>query len=198
MKIDEFICSQSTPEVNESNSEELDVQKAVVESLAADKAEQEEQIKLLKKTNNELRIQLIEFKEQLEKIRISLNNVGDILAKNTETELSNKIALLDYNTDIKDRFSGETRDQVLEAIRSAHDEAEKEGRIRRAQLLEGVLVVNEPTGTLSKRREALEKFFQKNGNIISGAVIDELNRCGISYKNGNDYLLPSEIIKRTY
>ncbi len=198
MKIDEFICSQSTPEVNESNSEELDVQKAVVESLAADKAEQEEQIKLLKKTNNELRIQLIEFKEQLEKIRISLNNVGDILAKNTETELSNKIALLDYNTDIKDRFSGETRDQVLEAIRSARDEAEKEGRIRRAQLLEGVLVVNEPTGTLSKRREALEKFFQKNGNIISGAVIDELNRCGISYKNGNDYLLPSEIIKRTY
>lgn len=198
MKIDEFICSQSTPEVNESNSEELDVQKAVVESLAADKAEQEEQIKLLKKTNNELRIQLIEFKEQLEKIRISLNNVGDILAKNTETELSNKIALLDYNTDIKDRFSGETRDQVLEAIRGARDEAEKEGRIRRAQLLEGVLVVNEPTGTLSKRREALEKFFQKNGNIISGAVIDELNRCGISYKNGNDYLLPSEIIKRTY
>ena len=38
-----------------------------------------------------------------------------------------------------------TREQVLEVIKEARDKAEAEGRIRRAQVLEGVLVANEPT-----------------------------------------------------
>jgi hypothetical protein len=93
---------------------------------------------------------------------------------------------------------GETREQVLEVIREARDQAEADGRIRRAQVLEGVLIANESTGELAKKRSALEKFLNDNGNILSGIVITELDRCGISYKNGEDYLLPAEIIKRTY
>ena len=76
--------------------------------------------------------------------------------------------------------------------------AEKEGRLRHAQLLESVLLANQPVGNLEKKRKALEKFFNDNGNILSGPVIQELEKCGISHKKGEEYLLPSEIIKRTY
>ena len=38
----------------------------------------------------------------------------------------------------------------------------------------------------------------ENANILSGPVIAELEKSGISHKNGEQYLLPDEIIKRTY
>lgn len=184
---------------------DLDVQKAVVESLAADKAVQDEQlVKLtnekneLTNENNRLRSENAKLKEKLEEMSKSLENVGDMLAKNSETEISSKIALLERDPEIADRFLGETRDQVLEVIKEARDKAESEGRIRRAQLLESVLVANEPTGNLAKKRQALEKFFNDNANILSGPVIAELEKCGIAHKKGEEYLLPAEIIKRTY
>ena len=179
-------------------AEELDVQKAVVESLAADKAEQDECIANLRKENGSLRAELAHLRVQIEEMKGALAKVGDVLAKNAEGDGSNKIALLDRNPELSDRFPGETRDHVLEVISAARDAAEKEGRLRRAQLLESVLVVNEADGNLAKKRAALTKFFTDNGNILSGPVIAQLERCGISHKNGEDYLLPSEIIKRTY
>ena len=191
--------------VEEFIPNDLDVQKAVVESLAADKAVQDEQlIKLtnekneLTNENNRLRTENAKLKEKLEEMTKSLENVGDVLAKNSESEISSKIALLERDPEIEDRFLGETRDQVLEVIKEARDKAESEGRIRRAQLLESVLVANEPTGNLAKKRQALEKFFNDNANILSGPVIAELEKCGISHKKGEEYLLPAEIIKRTY
>ena len=178
--------------------EELDVQKAVVESLAADKAEQDERIDTLQKENASLKSQISDFKSQIEEMKAALAKVGDVLAANESNELSNKVALLDREPELNDRFPGETRDHVLEVIKEARDAAEKDGRLRRAQLLESVLVANVPLGNLAKKREALKHFFNENANIISGPVIAELEKCGISYKNGEDYLLPDEIIKRTY
>ncbi len=87
---------------------------------------------------------------------------------------------------------------VLEVLKEARDQAEKDGKARRAQILEAVLVANEPVGTLLAKREALNKIFKDNGNIINGPVIEELNKLGISYKNGENYLLPSEILNRNY
>ncbi len=110
----------------------------------------------------------------------------------------NALALLDREVELPDRFPGETRDHVLEVIKDARDEAEKTGRRRRAQLLEGVLVANEPNGGLAKKRVALEKFFKENAYVMNGKVIGELERCGIQYKDGEDYLLPKEILLRTY
>ena len=87
---------------------------------------------------------------------------------------------------------------VIEVIKEAREAAEKDGRLRRAQILEGVLLTNEPVGNLAQKRQMLEKLFTENGNILSGVVISELDKCGISYKKGEEYLLPSEILKRTY
>jgi len=178
--------------------DDVDVQKAVVESLAADKAEMDETIDSLRKDNYRLQSEISELKQKIAQQNEALAKVGDVLANNAEGPESNKIALLDRDVDIPDRFPGETRDQVLEAIKEARDRAEQEGRIRRAQVLEGVLLANEPSGNLEKKRKALEKFFNENQNILSGPVIEELEKCGISHKKGEEYLLPAEIIKRTY
>ena len=179
-------------------ADEIDVQKAVVESLAADKAEQDETIAGLRKENEVLKSEIAALKEKIADQNKALANVGDVLARNAEGEASNKIALLDRDPELPDRFPGETRDQVLEAIKEARDKAEADGRIRRAQVLEGVLMANEPSGNLEKKRATLEKFFNDNQNILSGPVIAELEKYGISHKKGEEYLLPSEILKRTY
>ena len=181
-----------------ATEEELDVQKAVVESLAADKAEQDERIVALQKENYSLKSQVSSLTSSLEEAKAALAKVGDVLARNEETPASSTVALIDRDPELNDRFPGETRDHVLEVIREARDAAEKDGRIRRAQLLESVLVANEPVGNLAKKRAALEKFFADNANIMSGPVIAELEKCGISHKNGEEYLLPGEILKRTY
>ena len=205
-------------EASESVAEEIvaedsiDVQKAVVEALAADKAEQAETIAALRAENAELRRNIVELKKnileltdraevarrQMVEQKSALERVGDVLATNADNGLSNKVALLDRDIDIPDRFIGETRDHVLEVVREARDKAEAEGRLRRAQVLEGVLAANEPEGTLAKKRANLEKLFAYNGNIVSGPVIAELEKMGLSHKNGEDYLLPAEIIKRNY
>ena len=196
MEMSEFL--NRAPTEDTPVAEELDVQKAVVESLAADKAEQDERIVVLKKENDALKSQVSSLQSSVEELKASLAKVGDVLARNEETPASSTVALIDRDHELNDRFPGETRDHVLEVIREARDAAEKDGRIRRAQILESVLVANEPIGNLVKKRAALEKFFADNANIMSGPVIAELEKSGISHKNGETYLLPGEILKRTY
>ena len=196
----------------EATADSIDVQKAVVESLAADKAEQAETVSALRAENAELKKNIEELKKSIAELtdraeaakkqmldqKVALEKVGDVLATNADNGLSNKVALLDRDIDVPDRFTGETRDHVLEVVREARDKAEAEGRLRRAQVLEGVLAANEPEGTLAKKRANLEKLFADNGNLVSGPVIAELEKMGISHKNGEEYLLPAEIVKRNY
>lgn len=181
-----------------TSEESLDVQKAVVESLAADKAKQDETISKLRKDNYALKTEIAALKAKVAEQNEALAKVGDVLAMNSEARESNQVSLLDRDLELPDRFPGETRDQVLEAIKEARDKAETDGRLRRAQILEGVLLANESSGNLAKKRAALEKFFNDNQNILSGPVIEELQKCGISHKHGEEYLLPAEILKRTY
>lgn len=211
-KEESVAATEETFEEEVTVEEEGEVQKIVVEALAAEKAEQDEKIESLEERNEklaeenkslaakveELNLKVSKMKSEMEEMSEALKKTGDILSANSETELSSKIALLDREVELSDRFPGETRDQVLEVIKEARDTAEAQGRIRKAQILEAVLVANEPTGNLQKKRVALEKFFNENQNVLSGTVIAELDRCGISYKHGEEYLLPAEIIKRTY
>jgi len=198
MEINEFLDNPETEDEETIESVELDVQKAVVESLAADKAMQDEQIESLKSENAKLRMEIESLKEALETKDKALETANACIAKNSESPLSNKVTLLDRNIELPDAFEGETYDHVLEVIREARDAAEADGRQRRAQILESVLVVNEPNGNLSKRRTSLEKLFSDNQNILSGPVINELDNLGIQYKNGETYLLPAEILKKSF
>jgi len=185
-------------EIVQDDAMALHVQKAVVESLAAEKAEQDEHITSLRRENYAMRSEISALKEKIAEMKTALENVGDLLAKNSESPLSSSITLLERNPEVQDRFPGETRDHLLEVLREARNAAERDGRVRRAQILESVLVDNIPNGDLAKRRAALEKLFAANQNIVSGPVINELNKLNISYKHGENYLMPAEIIKRTY
>ncbi len=208
--------------------EELDVQKAVVEELAVDKAKLEEKVETLqkkletlesvslseeelKKANDSLKSKLDSViselessKEQINVLKMQVAELQDKLAIEQERHFEeqernpNALALLDRDVDLPDRFPGETRDHVLEVVKEARDKAESDGRIRRAQLLEGVLVSNEPSGNLVNKRAALEKFFKDNGNILSGPVLEELSKYGIPHKKGEEYMLPSEILTWMY
>lgn len=191
--------SQSPAEGEDSSlGVEVAVQKAVVESLAADKAEQSLQISTLRKDNNRLNSTILELKEEIAKLKEEISHVAETLLKNSEVEKPNQVTLLERNPDLGDKFEGETYDHVLEVLKEARDASEAAGRNRRAQVLEGVLVANESTGNLVKKREELKKLFSDNQNVINGQVINELDKLGIPYKVGETYLLVDEIIKRAY
>ena len=198
--------------------EEIDVQKAVVESLAADKAALDCEINALREQISAKDELLAEKEAELAKankllaekeaaisgLNIALAEKERALAESLENTFEamsrnpNSLALLDRDVELPDRFPGETRDHVLEVIKEARDKAESEGRIRRAQILESVLVNNDFNGNLSTRRSELEKLFIDNANVINGKVLEELIKLGISHKNGEEYLLTSEILKRNY
>ena len=206
VKPEEFIQDEVEDEAEDTvQPDELDVQRTVVEALAAEKAELSERFAALVKKTEELKSEKQSLAEQInvlraekEEFRSALERMSGLLIKNSERAESSQIALIDRNVEIDDHFTGETRDHVLEIIREARDNAEKEGRRRRAQLLEAVLVANEPVGELKSRRDRLEKLFDENNNIINGTVIAALEKIGISHKEGENYLLASEILKRNY
>ena len=231
MKKDEPMPEQAVTVQEEAKEDEipsapeLDVQKAVVESLAADKAEMAAVIASLKAEietlkaradeesgkTDEVRAELLVVRSKVEEkdrtidaLKHELARKDSELAARMEKEFDlqernpNALALLDREIEVPDRFPGETRDHVLEVIAAARAVAEAEGRVRKAQLLEAVLMANEPNGLLAKRREELAKLFSENNNLVNGPVLEELKNRGISHKNGEDYLLPSEIMKRNY
>ncbi len=185
--------------------EEIEIQKAVVESLAADKVKIEEEATLarsriaaLEREKAALAARVAALEGEVASLKAELDRSADRLARNEETPAASKVALLERNVDLDDRFEGETRDHVLEVLREARDAAEKEGRNRRAQILEAVLLENAPVGELAARRAALEKLFAANGNIVNGEVMRQLTKLTIQYRDGETYLLPSEILKRVY
>jgi len=220
MNFEEFLkpdapeaCELPTEEAKseEPMTEELDVQKAVVESLAADKAEQAEELRNLRQQvaikDGQIKAQeamMTSLKNEIAALKSKVSEGESKLAAEKAKEIDqqernpNALALLDREVELPDRFPGESRDHVLEVLAEARKQAEADGRVRRSQILESVLVANEPNGTLARRRAELEKLFSNNANVINGTVIAELTRMGVSHKNGEVYLLPSEILKRVY
>ena len=202
----------------EKPSEDLAIQQEVVADLAADKAVISEELSearkelsmkdaILKATSaqkdnlerqvGDLKSELNAYKAEIKALKIQIAQL-ETREFDTQERNPNSLAILDRDVEVPDRFPGETRDHVIDAIREAKDKAEAEGRLRRAQILESVLVANEPTGNLQKKRAALEKFLQENHNVLTGTVINELDKYGIKYKEGDKLLLISEIITRTY
>lgn len=213
--IDEFI-----PDGDEKLPEEVDVQKAVVEELAAEKVELEARAKSLSAELSAAQEQIAALKEsvarakgeaerlkaaldaktaEVESLKKNLSIKEDLLVNgDTQARNPNALALLDRDVELPDRFLGETRDHVLEVVKEARDKAEEEGRNRRAQVLEGVLVANEPNGSLAEARNSLKKLFAENMNVVNGVVMEKLKDLNISYKEGDNYLSAEEILKRNY
>jgi len=196
MEMSEFL--QGAPEP-ENPPEEIDVQRAVVESLAADKAEMTDQLSKLRSENYKLKSDLSVLQEKVAEMKLAFEKIGDHLLKNTEQQVaSNQVSVLERCLELNDKFEGETRDHILEVLAEAKERDESTGRNRRAQLLEAILLANDPVGILKKKRSDLEKVFNDNANVINGTVIKYLQDNGISHKDGENYLLPSEIMKKNF
>ena len=182
---------------SEEEMEELQVQKVVVEKLASENVELNEKIFSLLRELDKAE-ELVKTKDA--EIRSLKNRLAEEKERKSDLQERNPnaLALLDRDVDLPDRFPGETRDHVIEAVRKCRDEAEAEGRDRKAQLLESVLLANEPNGTLERMREELKKIFEKNGNIVSGPVMEELRKRDIPFKKGEEYLMPAEILAKNY
>ena len=216
MEINEFLeaaeaAAEAAAAAAAEETQELDVQKAVVEELAAEKAKLAEELAAMRRElalkdgiNKAMEAQKAGLEAQVNALKAENSRLEASIAElemksfDEQARNPNMLALLDRELELPDRFPGETRDHVIEVIREAKDKAEAEGRLRKAQLLEGVLIANEPTGNLQAKRTALEKFLEANHNVINGAVINELDKYGIKYKDGDKYLLISEILQRTY
>ena len=116
MNFEEFITPQAAAEEQEEEvavPEELDVQKAVVESLAADKVAQDAKIACLTKETEELakslnaaESRLAEMQKQVEELRKTLEGYGDVLAGNTEEKTSTQITWLERHEQLEERFPG--------------------------------------------------------------------------------------------
>ena len=216
MEINEFLeaaeaAAEAAAAAAAEETQELDVQKAVVEELAAEKAKLAEELAAMRRElalkdgiNKAMEAQKAGLEAQVNALKAENSRLEAAIAElemksfDEQARNPNMLALLDRELELPDRFPGETRDHVIEVLREAKDKAEAEGRLRKAQLLEGVLIANEPTGNLQAKRAALEKFLEANHNVINGAVINELDKYGIKYKDGDKYLLISEILQRTY
>ena len=156
------------------------------------KSEWEASIRDIKGKQQEKEKKLLDRISDLEK---TINGLEKEISK---SPLPNSIALLERNVEVPDRFEGETRDFVIESLKESLEKAEQEGRERKAKILEAVIVQNEMNGNLEKKREELKKVLRENGNILSGEVIEYLQKEGIPYKKNDEFILTVDIIKKIY
>ena len=115
MKFEEFLYDQSSsrgdvapsqlarseePSSSPEPEEEIEIQKAVVESLAADKVKIEEEVVLARERSAALEREVKALKDELALM-------ADRIARNEVTPDSSKVALLERNVELDDRFDGE-------------------------------------------------------------------------------------------
>lgn len=95
--------------------------------------------------------------------------------------------MLETPETLSEKFAGEIREHLLEALSDALSAAENAGRDRRARLLEAVLCANPPTGELRRRREAVKQIVKGAGAFLDDTAIAALEKLGFRYVSGNKH-----------
>lgn len=95
--------------------------------------------------------------------------------------------MLETPETLSEKFPGEIREHLLEALSDALSAAENAGRDRRARLLEAVLCANPPTGELRRRREAVKQIVKGAGAFLDDTAISALEKLGFRYVSGNKH-----------
>lgn len=183
--------------------EELDAQKAACESLAVDLArlrtardEDKGKVEALEEANRRLEADLAAARAKPPEIRPDPEALAErereierlkaqLLEVQRDTCLHDP--LLDAPEPFAEKFPGEVREHVVEALVAANEAAEAGGRDRRARILEAVLGANPPTGELERRREAVKKIVKSAGEHLDGAALAALEKLGFRYVSGNKH-----------
>lgn len=183
--------------------DELDAQKAACESLAVDLARLREELdarrvdcETLEEANRRLEADLKVERAKPPEIRPDPEALAErdreierlkalLLEAQRDTRLHD--SLLDAPVPFSEKFPGEVREHVVEALAAANEAAEAGGRDRRARILEAVLGANPPTGELESRREAVKQIFKEAGSKLSPAALAQLEKLGFRYVSGNKH-----------
>ena len=187
---------------------------AEIEALKEELAAQEDACTSLAQELNEVRASLEETSEAYDDLRAALekNRAAYVVTlaqkddeiknlKHSLEQVQNKPILpetkepphlppttfLSLPTTPTEKFEGEIREHVLEALVEAARTAGQGGRERRAQILESVLCGNSPSGELQRRRETVKKIVKDAGSTLDDHAIAELERLGFRYVSGNKH-----------
>ena len=193
---------------------ELEERQAVIDALALDAAEAKES---LERTQEELKQAGARADEELAKAKAELDQtkaaleaeksapkvdpalqekaaaqereiarLQELLVEAQRTALSSTV-LLDKPEGISEKFTGEVREHLLEALADAQRAADAGGRDRRARILEAILCANACSGELARRRAEVKQIMKDAGSFIDDTTIAALEKLGFRYVSGANH-----------
>ena len=109
-----------------------------------------------------------------------------LLVEAQRTSLSSTV-LLDKPDGVSEKFTGEIREHLLEALVDAQRAADAGGRDRRARILEAILCANACSGELARRRAEVKQVMKDAGSFINDAAIAALEKLGFRYISGSNH-----------
>ena len=109
-----------------------------------------------------------------------------LLVEAQRTSLSSTV-LLDKPDGVSEKFTGEVREHLLEALADAQRAADAGGRDRRARILEAILCANACSGELARRRAEVKQVMKDAGSFIDDATIAALEKLGFRYISGSNH-----------
>ena len=109
-----------------------------------------------------------------------------LLVEAQRTALSSTV-LLDKPEGFSEKFTGEVREHLLEALADAQRAADAGGRDRRARILEAILCANACSGELARRRDEVKQIMKDAGAYIDDSTIAALEKLGFRYISGSNH-----------
>ena len=175
---------------------ELEERQAVIDALALDAAEARESLAQAQEELDQAKTAL-EAERSAPKVDASLMEevaakdreiarLQELLVEAQRTALSSTV-LLDKPEGISEKFTGEVREHLLEALADAQRAADAGGRDRRARILEAILCANACTGELARRRAEVKQVMKEAGSFIDDATIAALEKLGFRYISGSNH-----------
>ena len=174
----------------------LEEKQAVIDALALDAAETKE---LLEQAQEELKQTKAELDAERSAPKMDPALQEEVAAKDREiarlqallveaqrTSLSSTV-LLDKPDGVSEKFTGEVREHLLEALADAQRAADAGGRDRRARILEAILCANACSGELARRRDEVKQVMKDAGSFIDDATIAALEKLGFRYISGANH-----------
>ena len=193
---------------------ELEEKQAVIDALALDAAEAKESLaraqEELAQAGARADEELAKLKKELDQTKATLEDersapkvdpalqeemaakdreiarLQELLVEAQRTSLSSTV-LLDKPDGVTEKFTGEVREHLLEALADAQRAADAGGRDRRARILEAILCANACTGELARRRAEVKQVMKDAGSFIDDATIAALEKLGFRYISGANH-----------
>ncbi len=159
-----------------------------IAALRQDAASLRQEIETLKAERAALQQKLAQPPEALAALQQDCDRLRNELARAQSLQAAPvSTVLIDKPAELAEKFKGEIREHVVEALTAAYQAAEAAGRDRRARILEAVLATNPPTGELESRREEVKQIVKEAGSKLDDTAIAALEKLGFRYVSGNKH-----------